>query len=208
VAAFCTAFLVGGDLIATAGHCANVENLRSFRVVFGFQMAKPSQPVLSFADREVYEPAEILGRAEDKHGADWAIVRLSREVAGRTPLTMRSQGKITNSSALYVIGHPKGLPAKYAASAVVRDNRPGAYFVTNLDTYGGNSGSPVFNAVTGDVEGILVRGDRDLILTEEGCRRSRVCPDLGCLGEEVTRIREIGPSFLQGMQRRTSGRGR
>ena len=35
------------------------------------------------------------------------------------------------------------------------------YFTANLDTYRGNSGSPVFNAITHKVEGVLVRGEQD-----------------------------------------------
>ena len=46
------------------------------------------------------------------------------------------------------MGHPLGLPVKYAANASVRENGVADHFVTNLDSYGGNSGSAVFNAAT------------------------------------------------------------
>ncbi len=42
--------------------------------------------------------------------------------------------------------------------------------MANLDTYGGNSGSPVFNEV------------------------SNVCPTTGCRGEDVTRTTEFADS--------------
>jgi hypothetical protein len=79
---------------------------------------------------------------------------------------------------------------KVAAGAAVRDNTPSAFFVANLDTYGGNSGSPVFNSVTHEVEGILVRGEADFV-QQGNCRVSLVCPSTGCRGEDVTRTTEF-----------------
>jgi Peptidase S46 len=87
---------------------------------------------------------------------------------------------------LYVIGHPCGLPQKYAPRARVRDNTPDTFFVANLDTYGGNSGSPVFNSSSNAVEGILVRGENDFV-SRGSCYVSMVCPTTGCRGEDVTR---------------------
>jgi hypothetical protein len=68
----------------------------------------------------------------------------------------------------------------------VRDNTPVPFFAANLDTYGGNSGSPVFNATSGTVEGILVRGENDFV-SNGSCYVSLVCPTTGCRGEDVTR---------------------
>jgi hypothetical protein len=64
------------------------------------------------------------------------------------------------------------------------------YLQANLDTYGGNSGSPVMNATTGLIEGILVRGNEDFTYdSNRGCYRSNVCPDSGCPGwEDVSRV--------------------
>ena len=63
--------------------------------------------------------------------------------------------------------------------------------MANLDTYGGNSGSAVFNAKTGLVEGILVRGEQDYVQKGD-CRVSNVCPADGCRGEDVTKILSVG----------------
>jgi Peptidase S46 len=68
----------------------------------------------------------------------------------------------------------------------VRSNRRRAFFVANLDTYGGNSGSPVVDQHTHVVEGILVNGEDDFV-QYDGCNVSVVCPDAGCQGEAVTR---------------------
>ena len=72
----------------------------------------------------------------------------------------------------------------------VRTVDKSGYFVANLDTYGGNSGSAVFNTDTGLVEGILVRGENDFVYSN-GCRVSNVCPAPGCRGEDVTKISEL-----------------
>ena len=73
---------------------------------------------------------------------------------------------------------------------MVRDNSPGSFFVANLDTYGGNSGSPVFEEDSDIVEGILVRGDTDFV-SNGTCIVSNVCPTTGCGGEDVTRAAEF-----------------
>ena len=51
------------------------------------------------------------------------------------------------------------------------------YFITNTDTYGGNSGSPVFNEETGLVEGMLIQGANDFLETQDGCMRSAIIKD-------------------------------
>ena len=70
------------------------------------------------------------------------------------------------------------------------DIREKAIFTANLDTYGGNSGSPVFNSETHEVEGILVRGDTDFVPLGK-CMVSAVCPTNGCIGEDCTRVSEF-----------------
>ncbi|HZO10808.1 MAG TPA: hypothetical protein VFB48_01705, partial [Nitrososphaeraceae archaeon] len=104
---------------------------------------------------------------------------------------IRKSGKIPDTARVHVIGHPVGLPLKYAAGAQVRDNQSDLYIVCNLDTYGGNSGSPVINDDDPlEIEGILVRGDTDFNQVGN-CQRSNVCPNTGCRGEDVTRATEF-----------------
>jgi len=95
-----------------------------------------------------------------------------------------------------VIGHPSGIPLKIASNAVVLRNEVDApYFVTNLDTFGSNSGSPVINMDTYQVEGILVRGMTDYILSGDGsCVQVNRCPESGgadCSGENVTKMEAL-----------------
>ena len=187
---FCSGFLVRPDVIVTAGHCVkSAADLAKMRFVFGFRMVDSSTPRTSFGADDVYEGAALIGRKLTQDRTDWAVVRLTRAVVGRAPVPFRTAGKIAAAQKLFVIGHPCGLPQKYAPGASVRDNTPAAFFVANLDTYGGNSGSPVFNATNRQVEGILVRGENDFV-TNGSCYVSLVCPTTGCRGEDVTRCSE------------------
>lgn len=186
--AWCSGFLVAPDLVATAGHCVSDQGTCSqVAFVFGFRMLDANTPVTVIPASEVYFCAGIVAREQRGDGSDWALVRLDRPVEGHVPLPIRRTGKIADNQAVFVIGHPSGLPAKIAGGANVRDNNPVPYFVANLDTYGGNSGSAVFNAQTLEVEGILVRGAQDFVYTPENCWVSNRCPDDGCRGEDVTR---------------------
>jgi hypothetical protein len=158
------------------------------RVVFGFAIREEGgQTPTSVPAGEVYQCAGIVGENEETQGADWALIRLDRPVTNHKPIAINRDAGPPKGAPLFVIGHPAGLPLKIAGGAQVRDPSPGGYFVANLDTYGGNSGSPVFNALTGRIEGILVRGEKDYV-TEGGCTRSNVCADDACRGEDVTKI--------------------
>lgn len=195
---FCSGFLVGPNLLATAGHCVeSTADLAGIRFVFGFRMKDGTEARTEFGPDDVYQGIEVVGRRlEGPSGRDWALVRLNRSVTGRKPLTFRRRGKIQKNRDLFVIGHPNGLPAKYADGASVRDNGPVPFFVANLDTYGGNSGSPVFDKQRVRVEGILVRGENDFVKMGN-CNVSLVCPSTGCRGEDVTRTTEWVNVFKQ-----------
>jgi V8-like Glu-specific endopeptidase len=184
---FCSGFLVAPDVVATAGHCVRSSiGARRTRFVFGFHMLDHARGRTTFRKRDVYSGLALLAREEDEAGADWALVQLDRPVVGRRPLRVRSAGKIADGRPLFVIGHPNGLPAKFADGARVRGNRRRAFFVANLDTYGGNSGSPVFDGRSTVVEGILASGEDDFVRHGD-CFVSLVCPDTECRGEAVTR---------------------
>lgn len=186
----CSAFLVATDIVATAGHCINSNNLARARFVFGFQMINADQARIKISNENIYQGIQIISRKLDHQGSDYALVKLDRPVTDRKILNLRAHGKINDNESVYVIGHPSGLPLKYADGARVTNNSTIEYFSANLDTYGGNSGSPVFNTDTGEVEGILVRGETDFI-SVGNCRLSNHLPTTGNNGEEITRVSEF-----------------
>jgi hypothetical protein len=195
VGAFCSGFLVDKDVIATAGHCVDEDNVTDVRFVFGYRMEGPNQAQTTINNSEIYRGKEIIGRKlEDGNGSDWCLVRLDRPVTNHEFFDIRRSGKIENGQKVHVIGHPCGLPLKYASGAWVRDNQNDPYFVANLDTYGGNSGSCVIRDDEDEVEGILVRGDTDFIPLGN-CSVSNVCPNTGCRGEDCTRTTEFAENL-------------
>ncbi|WP_413944733.1 trypsin-like serine peptidase [Bdellovibrio sp. HCB-162] len=188
-AANCSGSLVGDDLIATAGHCVSNADCSAYAFVFGFKMADAKTAPESLPASEVYNCKEIVAR-EYTSAQDYALVRLDRSVRGHRPLTLQ-RTPVQAGDGIYVVGHPSGLPTKFADGANVRSQQ-GAYFQANLDTYGGNSGSAVFNARTNEVVGILVRGASDFTYDRvRKCTMSNKCADGGCRGEDVTNISYI-----------------
>jgi Trypsin-like peptidase domain len=189
--AFCSGFLVAPDIIATAGHCVNAGTIKDARFVFGFRMRDATTANTVINNGEIYRGVGLLGRQWVDDGPDWALVRIDRPVTRHRVVRIRRAGKISDTQAVHVIGHPSGLPTKFAGRAAVCDNEPSASFKANLDTYGGNSGSPVFNSDTHEVEGILVGGETDFVRRGD-CYVSLVCPAPGdCKGEDCTRTNEF-----------------
>lgn len=192
----CSGFLVADDILVTAGHCAKSLNDCSSNV-WVFDYAKDKLTENYFSKDKVFQCLEVLYQKQDSNNmADFAIVRLDRST-GRTPLSYRKEGKIEDGSSLVVIGYPSGLPAKIDDGGIVRQNENEVYFKGDLDTFGGNSGSAVFNAKSGEVEGILVRGAVDYIMDPElKCKVVNNCKELtnneSCEGEGVTRITLLG----------------
>ncbi|MDD2806444.1 MAG: trypsin-like peptidase domain-containing protein [Elusimicrobiales bacterium] len=153
-------------------YCENI------RFVFGFRKDLGGTIPRSVPAGNVFRCKEVV-----KHslagGPDYTVVRLDRKVSDRLPLVInRTNSGLAENNGLFVIGHPSGLPLKIAGDArvtaagrdVTVNNRMGLpiiwsnggySFLTNLDTFHGNSGSPVFNLKTLLVEGILVKGDND-----------------------------------------------
>ena len=194
VAPFCSGFLVAPDIVATAGHCVTTSNLPTVNFVFGFRMIDSSEAQVIIPNKDIYRGTGLIARKLEDNGADYALVRLDRPVTDHKIVSIRRSGKINNREDVFVIGHPSGLPLKFANGAKVKNNSPSSFFEANLDTYGGNSGSPVFSKNDHTVEGILVRGEVDYVRIS-GCWRSNFVSDNGIQGEDVTRTTEFA-SFI------------
>jgi V8-like Glu-specific endopeptidase/ankyrin repeat protein len=192
----CSGFLVAPNVLVTAGHCVfNQARCDSYFWVFDYNLSQEgdTNAPTSYDEKQVYSCKRIINYKYARGIMDdYAVLELDRVVDDRTPLKVRTNGSIKVGDAITVIGHPSGLPSKIAGGANVRNIEPNQYFTANLDTFGGNSGSAVFNDETMEVEGILVRGDTDYKVDyERGCRVVNVCKDDECRGEDVTKITEI-----------------
>ena len=126
----CSAFLVGPDLLATSGQCLSDDSdCGRFAFVFGCRMERPGVPILDFDASQVYFCEGILQNRVEGQGADWAVVRVDREVDGREPFAVRREGQVEEGQELLAMGHPFGLPLKVSAGAVVRAARQPEIFV-------------------------------------------------------------------------------
>jgi V8-like Glu-specific endopeptidase len=194
-AARCSGFLVGEDLLVTAGHCVtSASDCKNYRWVFNYKISAVGSNTVRVLEDDVYSCASIVEQKLSGYGSDkddYALIKLDRKVKGIKALSFRKEGRVEKNEKLVVIGHPTGLPTKIADGAWVR-GLSNKFFSANLDTYGGNSGSAVFNVETGDVEGILVRGARDYVYdSAQGCRVSNRVSDTYGTGEDVTYITNI-----------------
>lgn len=187
IGGWCTGFLVKDDILVTAGHCIQSESrCATAAIIFDYGYAEGSEQLNYAKEENIYSCKKIIAQQYDApRGLDYAVIKLDRKVKGRTPLKVRTKGKVSSHANLTVIGHPTGLPTKVAEGAYVRENSNSDYFVSNTDTYGGNSGSPIFNA-SGIVEGVLVRGEKDFV-QRGACNVSYRCEMDECRGEDVTR---------------------
>ncbi|OUR95405.1 hypothetical protein A9Q84_16355 [Halobacteriovorax marinus] len=184
----CSGFLVAPNVVVTAGHCiTSQEDCNDRSWVFGWdsEAAKTNR----ISKDNVYNCKKILNRGDDPK--DFAVLLLDRNVLGRAPLRYQ-ETTVVKGQEILVIGHPTGLPTKIAPGAQVY-SVGSTSFETNLDTFGGNSGSAVFNVDTKEIVGILVNGATDYVEDEtDGCFRVNVCDNepggQECGGEGVTLI--------------------
>ncbi len=193
VAANCSGFLVGPKLLVTAGHCVKSESsCKNSSWVFDYKVEFSSQSEVTVKKSSVYKCTKIISQELNTDSEnDYAVIELDREVTDKKPLKLRRDGTPSKGDSLVVIGHPSGLPTKVTDKGTVRDVNS-VFMVTNLDTYGGNSGSAVFNSKTGLVEGILVRGEQDYVWDSSmNCRVSNMIGVDAGRGEDVTLISTV-----------------
>ena len=165
VAGLGTGFLVKPSVIATAGHVAkSAAFLKELAFIFSFEF-RNGQAKTTFTEEELFFASGFVKNSGDAEVfelsgyRDYALVRLDRAVPGRAPLAV-SAAEPKPLDEVYMIGHPVGLPKKIARSAQIRGDILSTHFFTNLDAFGGNSGSPIFNSQH-EVCGILIRGKAD-----------------------------------------------
>lgn len=194
VGSFCTASLVAPDLVLTAGHCApSPASCPGKTFVFGFEMGAKGEWPAKVPASDVYSCKEIVA-SSNGDTRDFAVIRLDRPVPDREPLAVNRSSAPAKGDGVFVIGTPLGLPLKVADGAHVRSVEADS-FMTDLDTFGGNSGSPVFNARTGLLEGILIAGGQDLQLKDDVCVITYVVGQDEGTGERVAMASQFS-SFI------------
>jgi hypothetical protein len=198
---FCTGFLVKDDILVTAGHCLQKTPCSDTSIVFGYQM-ESSNSLAALTKDDVFRCSKVVAQAipsQENQYLDYAIIKLDRPT-GRAGLDYVTDDLLEAQTNVAVLGYPSGLPLKVASNAYVISNDVNdPFFVANLDTFGSNSGSPVINANSYQVEGILVRGMTDYVLSsDEACIQVNHCPEgggLNCEGENATKMARLATSI-------------
>ena len=230
----CTGFLIAPDLLVTAGHCVYAVNTPNnelknetglacpvFDWLFDFaQLASGGLNLVGISQSHLYHCKQIVYAAQQEHSpfADFALIQLDRAVLDRAPLKMAT-APLSLGAPVFIIGYPYGTPVKLTDHGRVLFTNPMASaFVTNLDAFEGNSGSPVFNSLN-EVTGILVGGTpsaNTYFDSKNQCERFNRCddnakncilpdqdtsvfPEFQAVGSDVQRIEaviKVLPSFV------------
>lgn len=192
----CTGFLVAPNIMASAGHCFQTEDdCANKKIIFDVDVSKQSKKGYNISSNNVFSCSKIISTGFDPSRPDlqdYSLIELDRAPKRRLPLKLNLTKKIANKAKVFMIGHPFGMPLMLSREGSVFKNSDEVQFAVNLDSFEGNSGSPVFNAETFEVEGILVNGQEDLVQDPKiECYRNIVYGGSGFEG--VIRASELAP---------------
>lgn len=178
-----TGFIIGEDIMMTAGHVFE-RSLSDYVVVFGYKVInRLGTAETSIAVKDIYYPEAIT---ENYREYDMVKFRVDRKFE-YPPLQWENSSGIQKGSQVYMIGYPCGLPQKLAINSDVYNNEDRHFFYSYLDSYQGNSGSPVFNYQTHKIIGVLVSGHMDYEYAGN-CYRSIIYEPTDCPGEKAMRV--------------------
>lgn len=145
----------------------------------------------------------------EDHTADYALIELDRDVLNingsqRAPLKLNLKSKRKVNQEVFMIGHPAGLPSKFTENARVIKKENSDQLKVVIDSFGGNSGSAIFDKQTNEIVGILIRGhndyyhvdthETDRFGSKKQCLKVYVCEqenDTRCNGEVVFNLKSL-----------------
>lgn len=188
-AAFCSGTLIGTDLVLTAGHCVEDATACSNLMIAFNYFYEDDGRLATISVNDLFAcQSVVVQRLDDSDGVtrDWAIVQLDRPATPRfEPAVVRTNNfDAAVGTELVMVGAPSGIPLKIDDGGRVRDTGAGDYFVATTDSFGGNSGSGVFDRGSLELIGILIQGDTDYVDADD-CMVVNVCAEDGCGGENV-----------------------
>ena len=185
-AATCSAFVYDSVTLITTAHDQSESNIMRQFFVFDYIVDPKRGARTVFPESSVFRARSA--RLVRLGNMDLCVVTLSRKVDTRRVPGYGSKN-IKKGDSLYVIGCPVGIPLKLAGKVKVLESASPDFFMVDSDTYKGNSGSPVFNARTHQVEGYLVEGSEDFNeLKDIVCSKVITCGHRGCSGSRGEKV--------------------
>ncbi len=195
-----TGFFIQPGTIATAYHLFEKKlgspPYSSWRFILSYEAP------INYEDGCVYFPKEnVFMPIEDKlidYGSgseDWALVNVKSEYGRQKPLPFVSGCntiEVVNNMQLYAMGHGQGLSKKYIFDGSIKGEDEDGFYLCNLDMFGGNSGSPIFDTDSHKVIGILSGGEWDYHLSD-----NEYCYEISTYnsgdGEKKEKVQSIAP---------------
>lgn len=203
--------LIGPKHILTAKHVLASEKgtdgeLVTYGVddvyfILGFEYYAYNRVDHSFQPWQICEGVSIVdGEAGARE--DWAVVELKESVLKNSDKQwyfprLDLEKELTEGEELYMIGHPLGLPKKLTyGGKVVNPKATHKLFSTDLDSFAGNSGSPVFRVSNNKMVGILKGGfqnfwkygDTLYLKTYPDGTGTEVCQSLIAIRDRISQI--------------------
>ncbi len=161
-----TGFLIGENRILTARHVIKDVNLDDLRIIFNYKLSHynplKAQRVRS---SDVYKVSRVVNQGGDGYAKDrtrdWCILELDRIVESSQTLQI-SDRKINHGQKLMMVGHPDGMPLTVSLKGKLLSG-PSSFnhsYQCSLDSFHGNSGSPIFTYPNFELIGLYVAGKK------------------------------------------------
>lgn len=146
IGGWCSGFVAQKDIVVTARHCIDGP--------FGLQFQ--TLPVL-FADQRHADFTVLASGTGEAWDEDWAILKGDTKDVIPHELAKEQPEPFTGC---YSLGYGGGSPLQMQSNAVLDDGTEEGLLRLYQEIIGGDSGSALFNADTGEVIGIVVRSSR------------------------------------------------
>lgn len=204
----CSSVLIGPKTVLTAGHCIRSQ-AQCADALFIFGHTYEESLLGYLVSSQIFSCQKLL-KFEQKigdKGADYSIIEMDREVIGIEPVKIADSQNEKAGDIVANYSYPLGLPLKLDVGKILRNSSQSNFIEVAVDTFGGSSGSGLFNSKN-ELIGILSRGSDDFleediyrVQTFGGCISVNRCSNGStCLGErfyKASLIKEV----LDGLQK-------